>query len=135
MHNTEGDEPQPIPGLDSEATCSLCVPGGGGRGPMREMGRFYEALLHGGRLGEARILSPQTVAALTARHRVGMFDETFRVVLDWGLGFINDSMIYGRHCSPRTYGHGGHRSSVGFADPEHGVVAAVVTNGMPDDRR
>ena len=135
MHNTEGDEPRPLPGVDSEAACARCVPGGGGRGPMRELGRLFEALLFGGQVEGARILLPQTVSALTARHRVGMFDKTFRVVLDWGLGFIIDSMIYGRYCSVRTFGHGGARSSVGFADPEHGVVAAVVTNGMPDDRR
>lgn len=135
MHNTEGAEPVPVPIVDSEEACSRCVPGGGGRGPMRELGRLFEALLGGGRLGEVSVLSPQTVSAMTARHRIGMFDETFRVVIDWGLGFVIDSMIYGRHCSPRTFGHGGFRSSVAFADPECEVVAAVVTNGMPDDRR
>ena len=135
MHNTEGDTPQPVPGVDSEQGCARCVPGGGGRGPMRELGRFYEALLHNGQLGETRILSPQTVQAMTSRHRVGMFDETFRIPIDWGLGFIIDSMIYGRHCSPRAFGHGGARSSAGFADPEHGLVVAAIANGMPDDRR
>jgi CubicO group peptidase (beta-lactamase class C family) len=135
MHNTEGDEPQPVPYVDSEEACAHCVPGGGGRGPMRELGRFFEALLYGGRLGETRIVSPQTVAAMTARHRVGMFDETFQIPIDWGLGFIIESYIYGRHCSPRSFGHGGARSSAGFVDPECGLVACVVTNGMPDDRR
>ena len=135
MHSTAEGEPAPIPGIDSEQGCARCVPGGGGRGPMRELGRFYEALLNNGQLGETRILSPQTVQALTSRHRVGMHDETFQIVIDWGLGFIIDSMIYGRHCSPRTFGHGGARSSVGFADPEQGLVVACVTNGMPDDRR
>ena len=56
-------------------------------------------------------------------------------MIDWGLGFIIDSMIYGRHCSPRAFGHGGARSSAGFVDPEHGLVVACVTNGMPDTRR
>ena len=135
MHRVEEGHLQPVPGIDSERACGRCVPAGGGRGPMRELGRFYEALLNGGRFGETRILSPQTVQAMTARHRVGMFDKTFRVVVDWGLGFIVDSMLYGRHCSPRAFGHGGHRSSSGFADPEHRLVAAVVTNGMPDDRQ
>ncbi len=135
MHNTEGEEPQPVPYVDTEEACAHCVPGGGGRGPMREMGRFFEALLFGGRLGDTRILSPQTVAAMTARHRVGMFDETFQIPIDWGLGFIIESYIYGRHCSPRSFGHGGARSSAGFVDPEYGLVACVVTNGMPDDRR
>ena len=135
MHSTSEGRPTPVPGVDSEEGCGRCVPGGGGRGPMRELGRFYEALLSHGQLGETRILSPQTVQALTSRHRVGMYDETFQIAIDWGLGFIIDSMIYGRHCSPRAFGHGGARSSVGFADPEHGLVVACVTNGMPDDRK
>ncbi len=70
-------------------------PGGNGRGPVRELGRFYEALLAGGALRGRRALRPQTVEALTARHRVGMFDHTFRHVLDWGLGFIPDNKHYG----------------------------------------
>jgi len=70
-------------------------PGGNGRGPVRELGRFYETLLAGGALHGRRVLRPQTVEALTARHRVGMFDHTFRHELDWGLGFIPDNKHYG----------------------------------------
>ena len=72
------------------------------------------------------VLLGQTVEALTARHRVGMIDLTFKHEIDWGLGFILDSRRhgpetipygYGHHASPRTFGHSGYRSSVGFADP------------------
>ncbi|MEM7048439.1 MAG: serine hydrolase domain-containing protein [Acidobacteriota bacterium] len=117
-------------------------PGGNGRGPIRELGRFYEALAAGGSLGGGRILQSPTVEALTARHRVGLFDHTFKHVLDWGLGFIPDSKqygedtvpySYGRRCSRRTFGHSGYRSSTGFADPTHGLVVALVFNGTPDD--
>lgn len=119
-------------------------PGGNGRGPVRELGRFYEALLAGGAApgGGPRILTPQTVEALTARHRVGLYDHTFRHVMDWGLGFIVNSAIYdqpalpyayGRHASRRTYGHSGYRSSTAFADPEHRLVVALATNGTPSD--
>jgi len=135
MHNTEGERPEPLPRIDDEDVAARCVPGGGGRGPMRELARLMEALLFGGRLGETRILSPQTAVAITSRQRVGMYDETFRIPIDWGLGFVIDSILYGRHSSPRTFGHGGARSSTAYADPEHGVVVACVTNGMPDDRR
>lgn len=119
-------------------------PGGNGRGPVRELGLFYESLLAGGtspRTGE-RILTPQTVEALTARHRVGLYDHTFRHVMDWGLGFIVNSAIYdqptlpyayGPHASRRTYGHSGYRSSTAFADPEHRLVVALATNGTPAD--
>lgn len=120
-------------------------PAGNGHGPMRALGRFYEALLGGGRPpgggAASRILSPQAVEAATARHRAGMFDHTFQHVLDWGLGFIVDSKqygadtvpyAYGRLCSRRTYGHSGYRSTTAFADPVHGLVVALGCNGLPE---
>jgi hypothetical protein len=51
-------------------------------------------------------------------------------VCDWGLGFATDAYNMGRHCSPRTFGHGGALSSVALADPDCGLVAVVQTNGM-----
>ena len=134
MHNTSEGPAKPVTGIDTERGCARCSPGGGGRGPMRELARLYEALLNNGQRGEARILSPQTVQAITARHRTGMFDETFQTHVDWGLGFNIDGILYGRHSSSRTFGHGGAQSSVGFADPEHDLVVACVTNGMAEAR-
>jgi CubicO group peptidase (beta-lactamase class C family) len=122
-----------------------CNPGGNGWGPVSALGRFYEAL----RDGES-LLTPQTVEALTARHRVGMMDHTFRHVMDWGLGFIPNSAParraagdeegaerlpyhYGRHASRRAWGHSGYRSSTAFCDPEHRLVVAVAFNGTPSE--
>ncbi|MEM1178328.1 MAG: serine hydrolase domain-containing protein [Acidobacteriota bacterium] len=118
-------------------------PGGNGRGPIRELGLFYEMLLNGGvtRSGQ-HVLTPQTVAAMTTPHRVGLFDHTFKQKLDWGLGFIVDSKHYGEssvaygygpYASRRTFGHSGYRSSTGFADPEHDLVVALLVNGQPSD--
>ncbi len=122
------------------AGCALCRPGGSGWGPIRELGYFYQALLNGGERNGARILTPQTVAALTTRHTVGMHDRTFGYPLDRGLGVVVDSKQYGagsawfgQHCSPHTFGHGGFVSSVGFADPEYDLVVALVFNGMTDE--
>jgi CubicO group peptidase (beta-lactamase class C family) len=70
------------------------------------------------------------VAAITARHRVGLFDETFHCQCDWGLGFAVDNFAMGRHASPRAFGHGGALSAYAFADPEHDLVVALQTNGM-----
>lgn len=119
----------PIP--NGEAFNTSCSPGAGGRGPVRELGRFYEMLLHRGTLNGKRILSAPTVEALSARHRTGMLDQTFGIVIDWGLGVIVDAFLYGNHCSPRAFGHAGAQSSVGFCDPEYGLVVAFVLNGMP----
>ena len=126
-----GRDPMPFPRIDTEEGCVACVPGGAGRGPIRELARLYEAMLGKGQRGDVRILDTVTAEAMVARHRVGMHDETFGIALDWGLGFIIDSVNYGRHCSPRAFGHGGGQSSVGFADPEHALVVAVVMNGLP----
>jgi CubicO group peptidase (beta-lactamase class C family) len=141
-YNTEAAG-QPPHGWDTEERCVHCHPGGNGYGPMRELGRFYEMLLSRGAVpgpGSRRILTPQSVEALTARHRVGMLDHTFRHVLDWGLGVIVNSAQhgaetvpygYGHHASPRTFGHSGYRSSTGFADPERGLAVALAFNGTP----
>jgi len=129
MHNTEGDEPVELSWLEQSSVAAIPVPGGGGRGPIKQLARMYEALLFGG------ILDPVTVAAVSARHRTEMLDETFGCVLDWGLGFAVDTFAMGRHCSRRAFGHGGHQSSLAFCDAEHGVVVAYVCNGMPGRER
>jgi CubicO group peptidase (beta-lactamase class C family) len=127
MHNTEGSEPTPLRGIDSARASAEPMPGANGRGPVNQLARMYEALVRGGH----GLLAPATVAAVASRHRTGMLDETFGIVLDWGLGFAIDTFAMGRYCSRRTFGHGGHQSSVAFCDPDHGVAVAVVCNGMP----
>ncbi len=113
-------------------------PGGNTRGPIRELGRFYEMLLNEGAAPGGSILRPQTVAAMTARHRVGEYDLTLGHVIDFGLGVIIDSNRYGaatvpygygQYCSPRAFGHGGAQSSQGWCDPETGLVVAYYFNG------
>ncbi len=135
MHHTGSGMPLPLERLDSPGWLTYCVPGANGRGPMNQLGRLYEALLGGGQRLGARILSAQAAEAVTARHRSGMVDETFGVVCDWALGFSVDGATMGRHCSRRAFGHGGALSALAFADPDHGLVVAVQTNGMaaPDD--
>ncbi len=118
------------------------APGASCRGPICELGFFYEMLLNGGEREGCRILAPETVALMTQRHREGLFDETFGHTVDFGLGVIVDSNRYGsdtvpygfgKHCSPRAFGHGGARSSIGFADPDYGLVVAAVANGCPPE--
>jgi CubicO group peptidase (beta-lactamase class C family) len=130
MHSTATGDAIPLDLYDAPAFMRQCVPGGGGRGPLRQLARLYEALLGRGELDGRRVLTPQTVEAVTARHRVGLYDETFHAVCDWGLGFAIDAYAMGRHASPRAFGHGGALSAISFADPEHGLVGVVQTNGM-----
>jgi CubicO group peptidase (beta-lactamase class C family) len=147
MYHTEKGAPSPHRRWNTEADAAVCRPGRNARGPIRQLGRFYEHLLQlrGGRVNSAdSILKPETARQLTTRQRVGLFDDTFQQVIDWGLGFAIDSKRYGREMVPygygrfaseQTFGHGGSQSSCAFADPAHQLVVAWAFNGCPGERR
>ena len=144
MYNTSRGELDSNWIANDEAGAIMPRPGGNGRGPTRELGRFYEMLLAKGTLDDARVISPQTVEALTARHRVGAMDRTFDYPMEWGLGFILNSQDrdgqaqpygYGAHASSRAFGHSGSQSSCAFADPEQALVVAWACNGMPGESK
>lgn len=111
-------------------------PGGNARGPIRSLAKVYEALLAP---PDARWAAAREFAR---RHRQGMFDHTFKCVLDFGLGFLIDSKQYagehpygyGRHASAETFGHSGNQSTCAFCDPPHGLVVAWACTGMPGER-
>ena len=106
-------------------------PGGGMRGPARELGRFYESLLGFG----PPILEPRTVEVMGAVHRYGLPDVVFGgQKTPWGLGVQVSSGMSGG-LGRRAFGHGGMASSRGMADPDAGLVLVLVTNGLPDPFR
>ncbi|HVF75084.1 MAG TPA: serine hydrolase domain-containing protein [Acidimicrobiales bacterium] len=134
VYDTSGESPRALGGPPPDVR-----PSSSGVGPASDLLRFWEALCRGGR----PVLSPQAVEAMTARHRVGLRDETFGPVIDWGLGLMVNSWQYqqrptpygyGDRASPRAFGHGGSQSSIGFVDPEHGLVVVLLTNGMPGEK-
>jgi CubicO group peptidase (beta-lactamase class C family) len=103
-------------------------PGGGMRGPARELGLLYESLLGFG----PPLLEPRTVEVMAAVHRYGLADVIFGgQKTPWGLGV---QVAGGMSGGPgrRAFGHGGMASSRGLADPEAGLVAVLVANGLPD---
>ncbi|QDU71594.1 serine hydrolase domain-containing protein [Mucisphaera calidilacus] len=119
-----------------------CSPASNGCGPAVQFVRFYRALCDGGELDGQRILEPETIQLFTARHRVNLFDHTFKANMDWGLGFILDSKDYGKevvpygygpHASHYAFGHSGNQSSAAFADPAHGIAIVILWNGTPGE--
>jgi CubicO group peptidase (beta-lactamase class C family) len=139
-----------------EYLCAIS-PGNTCRGPAHDLGRVYEALLGGGAIGpdsdapnsnapnsnaRARVLAPTTVEAMIACHRRGLVDQTFAASgarphqkwgyeYPWGLGVALDGNgDVGSRGSGRVFGCSGAFSSVGFADPENGLVCVIVTNGL-----
>lgn len=142
LYNVQDNNFHPTKGHDLEV-CQAPSPGGSLRGPASQLGRFYEMLLRGGTTVEGkRILSPESVKAMTSRQREGLFDLTFQHKLDFGLGMIINSNRYGaetvpygfgRHASEFAFGHGGAQSSIAFADPEHALVVVAIANGCPGE--
>lgn len=144
MYDTAREGSGPIPALARASGFEGTRPSSSAVGPSGDLVRLFVALLGKGELDGARVLSPQGVDTMCARHRSGLEDETFGEHVDWGLGVIVNSWHYrrrpapygfGDHASPRTFGHGGNRSSVAFADPDAGLAAAVIFNGMAGEAR
>jgi CubicO group peptidase (beta-lactamase class C family) len=106
-------------------------PGGGMRGPARDLGRLYESLLGFG----PPVLENRTVEVMGAVHRYGLPDVIFAgQKVPWGLGVQVAGGLSGGP-GRRAFGHGGMASSRGFADPDAGLVVVFVTNGLPDPLR
>ena len=142
MHDTAAVKREPA-FLQDAAGMAQCRPGSSTRGPIRELGLFYEMLLNGGTSNGHHFVAPETIKLFTSRHRVDLFDETFLHKIDFGYGFIINSNRYGAntvpygygiHSSDSAFGHSGAQSSCAFADPEHRLVVAWVTNGTPGER-
>lgn len=132
------------PVLNTSEYAVSARPGSSGRGPIRELGRFYEMMMRNGSGIRGNVVRPETSEMLVARRRIGRFDQTFRHIIDWGLGFIVNSNQYGsetlpysfgRHASTETFGHGGAQSSSAFCDPKSHLVVAWAFNGMPGEVR
>jgi CubicO group peptidase (beta-lactamase class C family) len=148
MHFLSQGKLRPHPVWNDPVVAAAVRPGGNVRGPIRMLGRFYEALLgfrpvargHAGANENGESLwRRETRAMFTRPSRGALYDETFRHVMDWGLGFGVNSNRFGRgtvpygfgpHASDDVFGHGGSQSSCGYADPAHGLVVAWVCNGM-----
>ena len=142
MYNLKDGELQASQYHQAEV-CASPSPGGSMRGPISELGKFYEMLMRGGVTeGGQTLLSSKFLEQMTSRQREDMHDETFQHKLDFGLGLIINSNRYGaetvpygfgRYASDEAFGHGGAQSSIGFADPKHQLVVAAVANGCPGE--
>lgn len=139
MHMTDRGRADPDLFWNTPECAATLRPGAFLRGPIRDLGRLYQALLR----DPSPLLRRETIELMTRRHRERKFDDTFKHVVDFGLGFIINSRRYGvetvpygfgRHAGEKAFGHGGQQTSCAFADPENGLVVAWVFNGLPGVR-
>lgn len=141
VYDTSRGVPEEQEDLTRRESVVCCRPGGNGRGPAREFLLFYEAMRKMTE-GEEGLLKVDTARNLVDLHRVGLLDKTFRQTIDWGLGFMRQSDHYapgevpyqfGSYASRNAFGHCGNQSTAAFCDPDHGLCAVVLFNGMPGE--
>ena len=87
-----------VPWLSEES------PGGNMRGPVSQLGRFYEDLQSSLTDNRGKLLSRESIQNATQRHRQGEFDQTLQHVVDFGLGFIINTEHLGGGTVPYGFG-------------------------------
>lgn len=112
---------------------TLCgqLPAANGIGTAEALARFYAAMVSGGELEGTRLLSPETVAKATRVQVETDFDRTSALPSSYGLGFAAGG-IWPPFDVPRVFGHGGQQCAISWGDPDTGIAAAYLTNGLHD---
>jgi CubicO group peptidase (beta-lactamase class C family) len=129
-----GLDPVPLLMERSDRPCTEWNPAFGGYATMRGLGRLYDRLLHALAGGPGPV-GAATLATFTAPQRPVAFDRVLKRPCRFGYGFMVDLRhhIVGSWCSERSFGHLGFAGSTwAFADPEHGLVVAVLGDGLLD---
>lgn len=116
--------------FQTDEAMAAVIPAGNAWGTAEDLGRFYLALADAG----AGWLAPATVARMT-RAQTTTGDAPGLVASGYGLEVgvpVAVGQVFGELAGPRTFGHPGGRSTVGWCDSDTGVVAVILCNGMPD---
>ena len=106
------------------------IPAAGGTGNARSVARVHAAIANGGTLDGVRLLSPTTVALMTADHLGGRYDVPG---VGFGLGFsvVKEMGTRGTPGSAGEYGWGGAYHSTYWVDPAQELVVVYLTQVVP----
>jgi CubicO group peptidase (beta-lactamase class C family) len=98
-----------------------------------ELSRFFEIFRAGGELDGVRVMEPETIArALTEQSRLEI-DLSLGFPTRFSLGLMLGAKVlspFGRD-TDKAFGHLGLINIMGWADPERGLSAAMITSGKP----
>ena len=98
-----------------------------------ELSRFFEIFRAGGELDGVRVMEPETIEqAVTEQSRLEI-DLSLGFPTRFSLGLMLGAKVlspYGRD-TDQAFGHLGLINIMGWADPERGLSAALVTSGKP----
>jgi len=102
-------------------------PSGGLFSTARDMGRFYQMILNGGRLDGVRIVSAKAVRQMTTL-QTGDLETGFTPGNGWGLGWciVRTPQGVTGMLSPGTFGHGGAFGTQGWVDPARKMIFVLM---------
>lgn len=110
-------------------------PSHSGRGPARALAALYERLLADASESPhvvGRLLEPSTARALCRATYPDTKDVIQNMTLNVGMAMYVHPKFAGPFASTTTFGHGGSRSSFGFADPDRRLAVAAIFVGRPN---
>ena len=134
----------PLPGLNSRESLDTPWADGGVYSTAMDMAIFGQMFLYRGRYGDARILSPASVAEMTRNQIPGIgawYGAEFFPEACWGFGWksraIGNSLAWGETLqSWETFLHGGGGGVFLWVDPVHEIVGAYFSvasySGFPE---
>jgi CubicO group peptidase (beta-lactamase class C family) len=125
--------PNPLIGLPERVRHP--IPAGGLYSTGADMARFYRVMLNGGALDGERILTEETVKAMT-RVQTGDLKCGFTPGMSHGLGFavVREPQGVTAMLSPGSFGHGGAFGTQSWADPKRDlfVILLIQRTGLPN---
>lgn len=106
------------------------IPAANGHCDARSLARLFASFVNGGKNEAVRLLSPETIAQMTAPAAPsGRADMFLRFVDCWAMGFLlNTPGVYGPN--KRAFGHSGWGGSFACADPDQEIAIGYVCNRM-----
>jgi CubicO group peptidase (beta-lactamase class C family) len=132
----EGAFPMPMTAERAqEVLAGLAMPGGGLWSTPDDVLRFGLAMLHGGGLDGARILTPSSIATMIDVQTPGIQIYRTNEPVHYGLGWDRPGLTAEGPMPPSAFSHSGATGSVLIVDPAHDVVVTYLRNwwGAPMD--
>jgi CubicO group peptidase (beta-lactamase class C family) len=113
--------------IDLPAGARYPIPAGGLYATGADLAKLYQMMLGQGTLGKVRILSPESVAAMT-KVQTGELKTGFTEGMGFGFGWavVRTPQGVTETLSPGSYGHGGAFGTQGWLDPHKDLFVILL---------